>query len=89
MQTIRLIVKGKVQGVFYRASAREAADLLNLKGWVRNMPDGAVEIMVTGEEEGIEDFIKWCFRGPSKARVESVEKELTGFRYFEDFRIIR
>ena len=51
MKTIRLTIKGKVQGVFYRATAKDVADLLGIKGWVRNLPDNNVEITATATEE--------------------------------------
>ena len=70
MKTIRLTIKGKVQGVFYRATAKDVADLIGIKGWVRNLPDHNVEITVTATEETLQKFINWCKQGPSKARVD-------------------
>ena len=72
----RLIVKGRVQGVFYRVSAREQAENLGLTGWVRNTYDRSVEIEVQGTEEKLTQFIDWCTIGPSYAKVDSVEKEV-------------
>ncbi|RYY66818.1 MAG: acylphosphatase [Chitinophagaceae bacterium] len=72
MRTVFLRITGKVQGVFYRATAQEVAEELGLRGWVRNCPDGAVEALATGPAEKIDDFIEWCRRGPEKAIVESV-----------------
>ena len=69
MPTIQLIIKGKVQGVFYRASAKEKAEDLGLTGWVKNTPEGYVEIMATGEMDVLERFITWCKKGPSRAFV--------------------
>ena len=69
----RLIIRGRVQGVFYRASTREEATRLGLEGWVRNLPDGGVEARVMGEEADVERFIEWCRRGPPHSRVDSVE----------------
>ena len=89
MQTVRLTITGKVQGVFYRAGAKERAEELGLKGWVRNIAGGAVEITVSGDEATIEEFTSWCRRGPSKARVEKVTRETISFENFSDFRIIR
>jgi acylphosphatase len=71
----RLQIIGKVQGVFYRQSAQEMANSLNLKGWVKNLSDGSVLIEVEGAPESIKSFISWCKRGPSRARVDSVEVE--------------
>lgn len=73
MRTVQLRVTGKVQGVFYRATAREVAEGLGLQGWVRNCADGAVEALASGPDEAVAAFIDWCHRGPEKARVTGVE----------------
>lgn len=67
-----LIVIGQVQGVFYRASTLEQAQQLGLVGWVMNLPDGSVEIMVEGRRYAIEDLISWCRQGPPASRVAEV-----------------
>ncbi|RYZ19798.1 MAG: acylphosphatase [Chitinophagaceae bacterium] len=72
MRTVFLRITGKVQGVFYRATAQEVAEELGLRGWVRNCPDGTVEALATGPAEKIDSFIKWCRRGPEKAVVDNV-----------------
>ncbi|MGN6617506.1 MAG: acylphosphatase [Ilyomonas sp.] len=72
MPTVHLLVEGKVQGVFYRASAKEMADELGLSGWVKNREDGNVEMIVSGEESKINEFIKWCHKGPRRAVVTNV-----------------
>jgi acylphosphatase len=72
--TIRaeLMVTGKVQGVFFRASAFEEAQRLGLVGFVQNLPDGSVESVVEGDRSQVEDYVSWCRRGPTAARVEDV-----------------
>ena len=89
MPTIHLLIKGDVQGVFYRATAKKIADGLNLTGWIKNTKDGDVEAIVTGDEAQLQQFINWCKHGPDKAKVEHVivtqEKEMP----FDDFEIIR
>ena len=89
MKTIRLIIKGKVQGVFYRATAKDVADLTGVKGWVRNLPDNNVEITATASEEALQKFISWCKQGPPRARVDDVIVEELSLEVFNDFRIIR
>ena len=89
MKTIRLTIKGKVQGVFYRATAKDVADLIGVKGWVRNLPDNNVEITVTAPEETLQKFINWCKQGPPKAKVEEVIVEELDLEEFNGFRIIR
>ena len=69
---LHIIVTGKVQGVFYRASAKKAALALALTGWVRNTPEGHVEIMACGPEEQLHAFTEWCAAGPPAAKVKEV-----------------
>ncbi len=73
MKRAHIWVSGRVQGVFYRATAKEVADRLRLTGWVRNLPDGRVEAVVEGPEDAVKAFIDWCWEGPPLARVEDVE----------------
>ena len=89
MKTRRLIIKGKVQGVFYRATAKDVADMLGIKGWVRNLPDNNVEITATANEELLQKFIAWCKQGPPKARVDEVTIEELDPQGFNGFKIIR
>ena len=89
MKTIRLTIKGKVQGVFYRATAKDVADLTGVKGWVRNLPDNNVEITATAPEEPLQKFINWCKQGPPRARVEDVVIEELELQEFNNFKVIR
>lgn len=69
----KLRVTGRVQGVFYRQTAKEKARSLALGGWVRNTEDGAVEVEVSGPTDQVEQFIAWCKKGPPSAQVTAVE----------------
>lgn len=69
-----LRIHGKVQGVFFREGSRAEAIRLGLTGWVRNLPDGTVQAVAEGEPAALEDFIRWCHRGPPSARVSQVER---------------
>lgn len=89
MPTIHLLIKGRVQGVFYRASAREEAERTGIKGWIKNTPEGHVEALVSGTESQLEAFTKWCKRGPDKARVDEVLVTEETDNSFDEFTIIR
>jgi acylphosphatase len=69
---IHLQIHGKVQGVFYRQSARELAKLLGLDGWIKNNPDGTVELEARGAEQAVEQFLSWCQKGPPHAEVRQI-----------------
>jgi acylphosphatase len=66
-------ITGFVQGVFFRAEARNRARSLGLAGWVRNAPDGSVEAVFEGDSERVESMVEWCRRGPRGAQVDDVE----------------
>ena len=72
-----ITIEGRVQGVGYRANTRRTANQLRLKGWVRNLRDGRVEIIAEGNEEMIDRLIQWCYRGPTSAYVSKVIIEKT------------
>lgn len=86
MRHVNIFVRGRVQGVFYRANTRRMAQLYNIKGFVRNEPDGSVYIEAEGEESNLQNFIQWCKQGPEMAFVESIdvqEGEIKDFKRFE------
>jgi acylphosphatase len=89
MQTVRLVIKGKVQGVFYRATAKEIADTLGVTGRIKNLPDKNVEITATAHKDVLQHFIDWCKQGPPRAKVDEVIVEELGFEKFIGFRIMR
>lgn len=68
-----VIIHGLVQGVFFRASTRDEAVRIGVGGWVRNLPNGGVEALFEGEKKKVEEIVGWCHRGPSSARVSTVE----------------
>jgi acylphosphatase len=86
LKHFKIIVSGKVQGVFYRACAKEKADEWNIKGFVRNELNGDVYIEAEAEEDVLYKFIKWCNMGPARAKVDRIEAmpgELVGFTTFD------
>lgn len=72
MKRVHLTISGEVQEVFYRYNSVEKAQILGLKGWVKNTLDGKVEIVAEGDRENLEKFIAWCRKGPSFAKVSGV-----------------
>ena len=75
MTCARFIVTGKVQGVFFRASARERALRLGLTGHAKNLDDGSVEVVASGTREALDELDAWLHHGPPAARVEDVRRE--------------
>ena len=84
MVRTNVIVTGKVQGVFFRASTMEQAQSMRVTGWVMNLPDGTVEMMLEGSRFGVEEVIKWAKNGPPDARVEDVIVRFG--KYTDEFR---
>lgn len=73
LRRVRVRISGRVQGVVFRASTRDQAEALGLAGWVRNLPDGAVEAAFQGDREIVDRMIEWCRKGPRFARVTDVD----------------
>ena len=72
MSAVHLLIKGKVQGVFYRASAKKKAMEFGVSGWIKNTEEGNVEAKVSGSDISLQNFIKWCKQGPGNAVVIDV-----------------
>jgi len=70
---IHVIIYGRVQGVWFRASTKQKAEQLGINGWVRNTVDGNVEAIFEGEENSVNEMLNWCHHGPPMAEVEKVE----------------
>ncbi len=90
MKRVHLYISGRVQGVFFRDSTRQLALGMNLKGFVRNLPDGRVEAVIEGEDKAVDRLVNWCHVGPPGALVTHVdvqEEPYKGeFRTFEIWR---
>jgi len=72
---IHCFISGRVQGVSYRAYTQHEATQLGLSGWVRNCPDGRVELVAEGEQEALQQLVLWCHQGPPAAHVTYVETQ--------------
>jgi len=83
-----IFVSGRVQGVFFRSSTKKKAQSLGVKGFVKNLSDGRVEIMAEAEKEKIEQLINWAKEGSSAAKVEDVKIEWEEYKgKFDNFKI--
>lgn len=89
IKTLHIIISGKVQGVYFRATCVDIAQKIGIIGWVRNLPDGKVEIMASGNHRKMDEFLKWCSQGPTGAQVENVLIEEKSYQPFEKFTILR
>ena len=68
-----VIISGRVQGVFFRAETQKAAIRLDLRGWVRNLPDGTVEALFEGPRERVDQILEWCWKGSPHSKVTDVK----------------
>lgn len=89
METIHLLISGKVQGVFFRETSRRLAEKLHITGWIKNTIDGKVEALVTGDEKALNDFVDFCKAGPERALVDEVQVSNQHKIDFEKFEVIR
>ena len=88
-QRIRLFVKGKVQGVFFRQALKVMAKKKNVTGWVRNLKDGRVEALIEGDDLSVNSLVEWAHGGPANARVEDVEIKNEKFKgEFSKFEVL-
>jgi acylphosphatase len=86
---VQVVIEGRVQGVFFRASTRDEARARGLTGWVRNRPDGRVEALFEGDQRVVENMLAWCHKGPPYAYVDRVEVERQPFVGDQmDFRVL-
>lgn len=90
LKKIRITISGKVQGVFYRMNTKNKAGELGLTGWVKNTPNGKVEVLAEGKERVLKEFIKWCYNGSKGAKVDKIEVEWEDVNKekFERFEIV-
>ena len=86
---VHLIIEGRVQGVWFRESTKRKALSLGVYGWVRNLPDGTVEVVAEGDEDKVRELVKWCHKGPPAAEVTNVrEQEEEYIGEFSSFNVL-
>lgn len=88
VEHVKIKISGKVQGVFFRASAKEQADALGVVGFAQNQPDGSLYVEAEGEEEALDKFVNWCKKSPPLARVEFVEIEEGRPKGYSEFKVL-
>ena len=89
MKSYHLSIKGRVQRVFYRESAKREATRLGVTGWVKNKPDGSVELLACGTEDTVQKLVEWCKTGPPLAKVTEVTVTEVEPQVFDAFTVER
>ncbi len=89
MKYLRIKIKGRVQGVEFRASTKAVADQLKIRGTIHNEKDGTITVEAEGDSQMMEQFLEWCQEGPEYAIVESVEVEEVSGKSYRNFEVIR
>ncbi len=89
MQHLDITIKGKVQGVFYRAATKAVADQLGVRGIIKNLAEGHVFIEAEADKTTLEMFLDWCHEGPQDAEVRSVETNEGDLKNYRNFEILK
>lgn len=87
-KSVRLYIDGTVQGVFFRAFVKENAERYNVKGFVRNLEDGRVEVFLEGDVNSVNKMIELCKKGPKHSQIRNVEQKPERFQDFKNFKVL-
>ena len=87
-KSIRLYITGTVQGIFFRGFVKENAEKLNVKGFVRNLEDGRVEVFLEGDSDAVDKMIELCKKGPKHSMIRKVEEKTEKFQDFKTFKVL-
>ncbi len=87
-KSVRLYIKGTVQGIFFRQFVKENAERYNVKGFVRNLEDGRVEVFAEGNQEDVEKLVELCKQGPKHSQIANVEVKEERFQDFKEFKLL-
>jgi len=88
-RSLRLFITGSVQGIFFRQFIKDHADKNSVKGYIRNLEDGRIEIFLEGSGEDVEAMSSICKRGPQHANIRKIEERPETFQDFKEFKILR
>ena len=88
-KSTRLIISGSVQPFFFKPFVKENANKNNVRGFVRNLEDGRLEIFLEGDQENVDNMIEICKRGPTRSNLRYVEEKEEKFQDFKEFKIIK
>ncbi|MEK6913825.1 MAG: acylphosphatase [Nanoarchaeota archaeon] len=87
-KSVRLYIKGIVQGIFFRQFIKDNAERNNIRGFVRNLEDGRVEVFIEGDNENVEKMVDLCQKGPKHSRIEKVDIQEEKFQDFKEFKVL-
>ncbi len=87
-KAVRLYIEGTVQGIFFRQFVKENAERNNVKGFVRNLEDGRVEVFIEGDIENVDKMIELCQKGPKHAKIDKAEIKEEKFQDFKEFKLL-
>jgi len=87
-KSVRLYIDGTVQGVFFRAFIKQNAERYNVKGFVRNLNDGRIEVFLEGDSDAVNKMIKLCKKGPKHSQIKRVEEKPERFQDFKVFKVL-
>ena len=87
-KSVRLYINGLVQGVFFRIFVKENAERYNVKGFVRNLEDGRIEVFLEGDTENVNKMIEICKKGPKHSQIQDVQIKPERFQEFRTFKIL-
>ncbi len=87
-KAVRLYIKGTVQGIFFRQFIKDNAERSDVRGFVRNLEDGRVEVFIEGEMERVDKMIELCRKGPRHSKIDEVEEKEEKLQDFKEFKVL-
>ena len=87
-KSIRIFITGSVQGMFFRQFVKDQAEKINIRGFIRNLEDGRIEIFIEGNKDSVDKMLEICKNGPPHAKIRSIEEKPEAFQDFKEFKIL-